>query len=113
MKNLSLFSVMIFTTLLIGSCNYKSTLTLQPVNMPWHHWTCDSDAFIEWAYEDSSEKKVQLRIDDSRQLFSLSKIYETDIGILYSNGEIAFRIKDNSAIVFYTSNDEIIGRDCK
>lgn len=76
-------------------------------------WTCDTGVTIEWQPEDSEYNKIHLRIDDSEKRYILSKAYTTNKGTLYSNTEIAFRVKNQSGIVFWAANDEIIGQNCQ
>lgn len=111
MKKLALVGLVIFTQLLV-SCQRHVEPKTEAVRMPWYRWVCDSGAVVEWSYEDASKQRLQFRLDNSRQLSLFDKIHETELGVLYSDGTTGLRIKDNQGLVFWTSNDDIIGSNC-
>lgn len=77
-----------------------------------HHWTCDNGVSVDWLFEDSASTKMQLRIDDTNKHYILDKIYTTEKGTLFSNGELAFRLQEQSGLLFWANNDDIIGNHC-
>lgn len=111
MKILQLVSLVIASMLLLG-CSHNKT---EAVTMPLleQQWTCDTGAIVNWWAEDPSAATIQLRLDGGEKLYILRKVYSTDIGTLYSNGELAFRVKDQTGIIFWANNDEIIGQNCQ
>lgn len=111
MKFLTLFSLVV-SAIFILSCTHNDTETVT-ITQKNYQWTCDTGTTVDWKAEDASANKIQLRIDHSQKLYSLNKVYTTDIGTLYSNGELAFRVKDQTGVIFWANNDEIIGQDCK
>lgn len=110
MKILQLISLVISVIFLL-SCTHDETESV-PVTIPNYQWTCDTGAVVEWKAEDLSANKIQLRLDNGQKLYILNKIYTTDIGTLYSNGELAFRVKNQTGVIFWATNDEIIGQNC-
>ena len=100
-------------SLLLVACSHNEDSGSATSDLSKKLWTCDTGVTVEWQLEDSSGNKIQLRVDDSEKLYILSKVYTTNKGSLYSNGELAFRVKDQSGIVFWASNDEIIGQNCR
>lgn len=100
------------TSCLLISCSHNETdIPVAPLQS--HQWVCDTGAIIEWQAENKKATKIQLRLDGSEKLYILDKIQTTAKGILYSNGDLAFRIKNSSGVIFLANNDEIIGQDCK
>jgi len=110
MKKLALISF-VATNILLISCSHKEAV-VTPTNMQKHHWTCDTSVVIDWVFEDATAAKMQFRLDDSKKLYILDRVYATDKGTLYSNGELAFRVKGQTGLVFWANNDEVIGKNC-
>lgn len=100
-------------SLLLTACSHSQNDDKGSNDLTKRLWICDTDVIVEWQPQDSSSSKIQLRIDDSEKLYILSKVYITSKGTLYSNGELAFRVKDQSGMVFWAGNDEIIGQNCR
>ncbi|MFD1261884.1 hypothetical protein [Entomomonas asaccharolytica] len=111
MKILQLISLVISVIFLL-SCSHDETETT-PTTVPNYQWTCDTGTIVEWKAEDLTANKIQLRLDNGQKLYILNKIYTTDIGTLYSNGELAFRVKNQTGEIFWAGNDEIIGQNCR
>lgn len=103
---------LILSSIFLLSCTHDKTESV-PVAIPNYQWTCDTGAIVEWKAEDLAANKIQLRLDNGQKLYILNKIYSTDIGTLYSNGELAFRVKDLTGVLFWANNDEIIGQNCQ
>lgn len=109
MKKLALVSLAA-GSLLLASCSHKEPSLANSLQK--HHWSCDTGIVIDWVFEDATATKMQFRLDDSKKLYILNKIYATDEGILYSNGELAFRVRGQTGSVFWAGNDEVIGNNC-
>lgn len=101
-------------SLVLGACSHsKDDAPKTNHDLSKKLWTCNTGVVIEWQPENSDHTKVLLRIDDSQKLYILSKVHTTNKGTLYSNGELAFSVKDQSGTVFWAGNDEIIGQYCQ
>lgn len=111
MKLLQLVSVII-ASIVLTSCSHNKTAAVATPQLE-QQWTCDTGAIVNWWAEDQTATTIQLRLDGGEKLYILRKVYSTDIGSLYSNGELAFRVKDQTGIIFWASNDEIIGQNCR
>lgn len=109
-EKLALLSLMV-SSLLLVSCSHKEP-SVTVTSLQKHHWSCDTGVVIDWIFEDATAAKMQFRLDDSKKLYILDRIYATDKGTLYSNGELAFRVKGQTGSVFWASNDEVIGKNC-
>lgn len=111
MTYLKLTSIFLVSCFLMSCSHQKAETNLSPHKS--YQWFCDTGAIIEWQTEDEQANKIQLRLDGSEKLYILNKIQTTAKGTLYSNGDLAFRIKNSSGVIFLANNDEIIGQDCK
>lgn len=83
----------------------------EPVT-PWTHWVCDSKAEIFWKYADAAKKEVDVRLNQSEQVFRLQAAPGAS-GALYSNGVLAFDNKGSEGLVYWDATNDLIGRGCK
>lgn len=79
---------------------------------PWTHWVCDSKAEIFWKYADAAKKEVDVRLNQSEQVFRLQASPGAS-GALYSNGVLAFDNKGSEGLVYWDATNDLIGRGCK
>ncbi|KGF62293.1 MliC family protein [Pseudomonas lutea] len=79
---------------------------------PWTHWVCDSKAEIYWKYVDAAQKEVDVRLNQSEQVFRLQAAPGAS-GALYSNGVLAFDNKGTEGLVYWDATNDLIGRGCK
>lgn len=111
MNCLKLASIFLTSALLISCSHNETDNPITPLQS--HQWVCDTGAIVEWQAGDNKANKIQLRLDGSEKIYILNKVQTSAKGILYSNGDIALRIKDASGVIFLANNDEIIGQNCK
>jgi membrane-bound inhibitor of C-type lysozyme len=92
----------------IGGC---AMMQPAPTGDAWTSWTCDSKAQVHWRYADQSRSAVDVRLNDSEQVFQLKA--EPGAPSLYSNGVLAFQNKGNEGLVYWEATNDLIGRGCK
>jgi membrane-bound inhibitor of C-type lysozyme len=80
---------------------------------PWNHWLCDSKAEVHWRFTDSSEKQVDVRLNESDQVFRLQAQPGAASGMLYSNNVLAFANKGSEGVIYWDATNDLIGRGCK
>lgn len=80
---------------------------------PWNHWRCDSMAEVHWRFIDSDEKRVDVRLNESDQVFSLQAEPGVSDGTLYTNNVLAFVTKGNEGVIYWDATNDLIGRGCK
>ncbi|RRV04856.1 hypothetical protein EGJ27_20510 [Pseudomonas sp. v388] len=80
---------------------------------PWNHWRCDSMAEVHWRFIDSSEKQVDVRLNESDQVVRLQAEPGAASGMLYSNNVLAFVNKGNEGVIYWDATNDLIGRGCK
>lgn len=80
---------------------------------PWTRWVCDSQAELHWRYIDSSRKQVDVRLNQSDQVFRLQAEPGAASGTLYSNNVLAFVNLGNEGVVYWDATNDLIGRGCK
>jgi membrane-bound inhibitor of C-type lysozyme len=97
------------TLMLLGGC--ASMKSSEP-DAPWTHWVCDSKAEIYWRYADPAKKEVDVRLNQSEQVFRLQSSPGAS-GALYSNGVLAFDNKGSDGLVYWDATNDLIGRGCK
>lgn len=102
-----LIALVIFAVL--GGC--ASMRASDPAE-PWTHWVCDSKAEIYWRYVDQTKKEVDVRLNDSEQVFRLDAAPGAS-GALYSNGVLAFDNKGSEGLIYWDATNDLIGRGCK
>lgn len=105
-KQLKTFILIVYSQFFM-SCSSSDSVTLNH-----HHWTCDTGVVVDWFFKDRSAAKIELRLDGVTKPYVLDKIYTTDTGTLFSNGELAFRLKERAGVLFWAINDDIIGNHC-
>jgi len=93
----------------LGGC---ASMTASKPAEPWTHWVCDSKAEIYWRYVDLAKKEVDVRLNQSEQVFRL-KAEPGASGALYSNGVLAFDNKGSDGLVYWDATNDLIGRGCK
>ena len=78
----------------------------------WTRWVCDSQAEVLWRFADSSREAVDLRLGGGDIVYRLSQ-QPAGSGALYSDGLLSFHSKGEEGLVYWTTNDDLIGRGCK
>ncbi len=78
----------------------------------WTRWVCDSQAEVLWRFADSSRESVDLRLGGGDIVYRLSQ-EPAGSGALYSDGQLSFHSKGEEGLVYWTANDDLIGRGCK
>lgn len=79
---------------------------------PWNHWRCDSMAEVHWRFIDSDEKQVDVRLNESDQVFRLQAEPGVSDGTLYTNNVLAFIKKGNEGVIYWDATNDLIGRGC-
>lgn len=77
----------------------------------WNRWICDSKAQVHWRYVGQIKAEVDVRLNESAQVFRLKA--EPGTPSLYSNGVLAFNNKGDEGLVYWEATDDLIGRGCK
>lgn len=101
--------IAVATLMLLAGC--ASMKDSQPV-APWTRWVCDSKAEVNWRYADAAKKTVEVRLNQSEQVFELQATPGAS-GTLYSNGVLAFDNKGSEGLVYWDATNDLIGRGCK
>ncbi|AVB28084.1 MULTISPECIES: MliC family protein [Pseudomonas syringae group] len=94
----------------LGGC---SSMTSPQQNDPWNRWVCDSNAEVNWRYIDSAKKEVDVRLNQSDQVFRLKAEPGAASGTLYSNNVLAFVNKGSEGLIYWDATNDLIGRGCK
>ena len=92
---------------LLGACASQPAPSEQ-----WTRWVCDSQAEVLWRFADSSHKAVDVRLGGGDIVYRLSEEPAAS-GALYSNGLLSLHTKGEQGLVYWTANDDLIGRGCK
>ncbi len=93
--------------LLLGAC------VSQPApSDEWTRWVCDSQTEVLWRFADSSRESVDLRLGGGDIVYRLTQ-ESSGSGALYSDGLLSFHTKGEEGLVYWTANDDLIGRGCK
>lgn len=79
----------------------------------WNHWVCDSKAEVHWRFADSAKKEVDVRLNQSDQVFMLKAQPGAASGTLYSNNVLAFANKGDEGLIYWDATNDLIGRGCK
>ena len=78
----------------------------------WTRWVCDSQTEVLWRFADSSQASVDVRLGGSDIVYRLLE-EPSGSGVLYSDGKLSFHTKGEEGLVYWTANDDLIGRGCK
>ncbi len=93
----------------LGGC---ASFNQAPVATDWTHWTCDSQASVDWRYLDAGKNSVEVKLGGSDQVYRL-KAEPGASGELYSDGVLAFHSKGDEGLVYWVATNDLIGRACK
>lgn len=96
------------TFAVLGGC---ATMNAPEPGDNWAHWVCDSKAQVHWRYVDPAKAEVEVRLNESDQVFRLKA--EPGAPALYSNGVLAFQNKGDEGLVYWEATNDLIGRGCK
>lgn len=100
-------ALMVFAVL--GGC---ASFNQAPVSADWTHWTCDSQASVDWRYLGTSKNSVEVKLGGSDQVYRL-KAEPGASGQLYSDGVLAFHSQGSEGLVYWVATNDLIGRACK
>ena len=95
---------------LLGGCSVFKPAP-QQVD-PWTRWVCDSKAEVNWRYADAAHKAVEVRLNQSDQVYRL-QAEPGATGELYGNGVLSFARNGDDGLVYWTVTNDLIGRGCK
>lgn len=85
----------------------------QPDNRDvWTRWVCDSQVEVLWRVANGSGQQVDLRLGGDDIVHRL-KQEPSGSGALYSDGRLSFHTKGDEGLVYWTADDDLIGRGCK
>lgn len=94
---------------LLGGC---TVFKPAPQVDPWTRWVCDSKAEVNWRYTDAVHNAVDVRLNQSGQVFRL-QAEPGGIGELYGNGVLSLAKNGEDGLVYWTATNDLIGRGCK
>ena len=97
---------------LLGGCAQMNLFQSSAPADSWTTWTCDSQAKVLWRYTDASQKEVDVRLGGGDQVYRLKEEPGAS-GVLYSDGMLAFHVKDDEGLVYWVATNDLIGRGCK
>lgn len=92
---------------LLGACASQPTQS-----ETWTRWVCDSQAEVLWRVADRNGESVDVRLNGGDSVYHL-KQEVSGSGALYSDGVLSFHTKAEVGLVYWTANDDLIGRGCK
>lgn len=78
----------------------------------WTHWVCDSGAEVFWRFADGDRDQVEVRLADAQEIHRLRQ-EPAGSGALYSDGRLSLHLRGEEGLVYWTANDDLIGRGCK
>ncbi len=78
----------------------------------WTRWVCDSQAEVLWRFADSSRESIDVRLGGGDIVYRLTE-EPSGSGVLYSDGMLSFHTKGEEGLLYWTANDDLIGRGCK
>jgi membrane-bound inhibitor of C-type lysozyme len=78
----------------------------------WTRWVCDSQTEVLWRFADSSRESMDVRLGGGDIVYRLTQ-EPSGSGALYSDGMLSFHSKGEEGLVYWTANDDLIGRGCK
>ncbi|BAP42836.1 MliC family protein [Pseudomonas sp. 21LCFQ02] len=93
---------------LSGCSSFKSAAPADP----WTRWVCDSKAEVTWRYADAARKAVDVRLNQSEQVFHL-QAEPGAAGELFGNGVLSFARNGDEGLVYWSATNDLIGRGCK
>jgi len=93
----------------LGGC---ASFHQAPVAADWAHWSCDSQATVDWRYLDTDKHSVEVKLGGSDQVYHL-KAEPGASGELYSDGVLAFHRQGSEGLVYWVATNDLIGRACK
>ncbi|MGV6394922.1 MliC family protein [Pseudomonas caspiana] len=96
------------TLAVLGGC---ASMKAPETKDTWANWVCDSKAQVHWRYVDQAKAEVDVRLNESDQVFRLKA--EPGSPALYSNGVLAFQKKGDEGLVYWEATNDLIGRGCK
>jgi membrane-bound inhibitor of C-type lysozyme len=92
---------------LLGAC------ASQPApSASWNRWVCDSGVEVLWRFADGDREQVELRLGGDASVHRLTR-EPSGSGALYGDGRLSFHSKGEEGLVYWTANDDLIGRGCK
>lgn len=94
-------------TLLLAACNSQPVAPDQ-----WNRWVCDSQAVVLWRFANGSFDQVDVRLGGGDIVHRLTQEPAAS-GALYSDGRLSFHTKGEEGLVYWTANDDLIGRGCR
>lgn len=97
-------------TLLAGCTSWWPSSAPSPVAPT--RWVCDSRVEVFWQYIDAAHGQVDVRLGGQDQVYHLKTEPGAD-GQLYSDGVLAFHVKDDQGLVYWVATNDLIGRGCK
>ena len=75
-------------------------------------WVCDSQVEVFWQYTDATRSNVDARLGGKDQVYHLKTEPGAD-GQMFSDGVLAFNVKDDQGLVYWVATNDLIGRGCK
>ena len=82
------------------------------VPAPWTHWVCDSGAEVFWRFADDDRELAEVRLAGDQEIHRLQQ-EPAGSGALYSDGRLSLHLRGEDGLVYWTANDDLIGRGCK
>ena len=76
----------------------------------WTHWVCDSGAEVFWRFADDRDQ-VEVRLANDQAIHRLQQ-EPAGSGALYSDGRLSLHLRGEDGLVYWTANDDLIGRGC-
>ena len=92
---------------LLGGCASSQAPTDE-----WTRWVCDSQAEVFWRLADGQGEQVDVRLGGGDIVYRLRQ-EPAGSGALYSDRMLSFHTKGEQGLVYWTANDDLIGRGCK
>lgn len=78
----------------------------------WVRWVCDSQVEVLWRLADTRGEQVDVRLGGDDTVYRLTQ-EPAGSGVLYSDGRLSFHTKGDQGLVYWTANDDLIGRGCQ
>ncbi|WP_017938606.1 MliC family protein [Zestomonas thermotolerans] len=97
---------------LLGACSTSGELPPAEREGGWTRWVCDTQAEVLWRFADDSRDVVDLRIGGDDRVYRLHQA-PAGSGAFYSDNVIAFHTKGEEGLVYWVSDDDLIGRGCQ
>nr|WP_298141676.1 MliC family protein [uncultured Pseudomonas sp.] len=77
----------------------------------WTHWVCDSGAEVFWRFAGDRDQ-VEVRLANDQAIHRLQQ-EPAGSGALYSDGRLSLHLRGEDGLVYWTADDDLIGRGCK